>query len=48
MNTILRIFKHDVKGICRNMFALIIPLEKYEYNIYKLNIKYKKLNYYKI
>ena len=26
MNTILRIFKHDVKGICRNMFALIIAL----------------------
>lgn len=24
MNTIFRIFKHDIKGICRNMFALII------------------------
>lgn len=26
MNTILSIFKHDVKGICRNMFALIIAI----------------------
>lgn len=26
MNTILRIFRHDFRGICRNMFALIIAL----------------------
>ena len=26
MNTILRIFRHDFSGICRNMFALIIAL----------------------